>query len=101
MRYLVEGHASMERGNTIDAGEGPGPIFAKIVERFRPEAFYGNPLRRQIYMIVELETPAKMAELMYIITWFAGFEPTFTPLMSPETYAEAITNAKRIVKPPV
>ena len=61
----------------------------------------GTPLRRQIYMIVELETPAKMAELMYIITWFAGFEPTFTPLMSPETYAEAITNAKRIVKPPV
>ncbi len=50
MRYLVEGHASMERGNTIDIGEGPGPIFAKIVERFRPEAFYGNPSRRQVFM---------------------------------------------------
>ncbi len=75
MRYLVEGHASMERGNTIDTGEGPGPIFAKIVERFRPEAFYGNPSRRQVFMVVELETPAKMAELMYIFTWFAGAEP--------------------------
>ena len=100
MRYLVEGHASMERGNTIDAGEGPGPIFAKIAERFRPEAFYGNPSRRQVFMVVELETPAKMAELMYLFTWFAGSEPTFTPLMPPETYAEAIANAKRIVSPP-
>ena len=101
MRYLVERHASMERGNTIDTGEGPGPIFAKIVERFRPEAFYGNPSRRQVFMVVELETPAKMAELMYIVTWFAGAEPTFTPVMPPETYTEAITNAKRIVSPPV
>ena len=62
MRYLVEAHASMERGNTVDAGDGPGPIFAKIVERFRPEAFYGNPARRQIFMIVELDTPAKTTE---------------------------------------
>jgi hypothetical protein len=101
MRYLVEGHASMERGNAIDAGEGPGPIFAKIVERFRPEAFYGNPSRRQVFMVVELETPAKMAELMYLFAWFTGSDPTFTPLMPPETYAEAIANAKRIVSPPV
>ena len=43
MLYLVEAHASMERGNKIDAEKGPGPIFAKVVERFRPEAFYGNP----------------------------------------------------------
>ena len=32
MLYLVEAHASMERGNTIDAGEEPGRMFAKIVE---------------------------------------------------------------------
>jgi hypothetical protein len=25
-----------------------------------------------------------MAELMYILTWFAGTEPTFTPVMRPE-----------------
>ncbi len=101
MRYLVEVHASMERGNTIDAGEGPGPLFAKIVERFHPESFFGNPSRRQIFMVVDLETPAEMAELMYILTWFAGTEPAFTPVMSPEVYAEAIENAKRIVPPPV
>ena len=66
MLYLVEAHASMERGNKIDGEKGPGPIFAKIVERFRPEAFYGNPSRRQIFLVVDLDTPAKMAELMYV-----------------------------------
>ena len=99
MLYLVEAHASMERGNKIDAEQGPGPIFAKVVERFHPEAFYGNPSQRQVFMVVELDTPAKMAELMYVLTWFAGTEPTLTPVMRPEIYAEAIENAKRIVSP--
>ena len=38
MLYLVESHPSMLRGNTIDSAEGPGPEFAKIFERFKPEA---------------------------------------------------------------
>lgn len=100
MLYLVEAHASIERGNAIDAGEGPGSMFAKVAERFRPEAFYGSPSRRQVFMVVDLDTPAKMAELMYVLTWFAGTEPTLTPVMRPEIYGEAIRNAKRIVSPP-
>jgi len=52
-------------------------------------------------MVVDLDTPTKMAELMYILTWFAGTEPTLTPAVRPEVYAEAITNAKRIMSPPV
>jgi hypothetical protein len=69
MLYLVQAHASMERANTADSGEGPGPVFAKVAERFRPEAFYGNPTRREIFMVVNLDTPAQMAELMYILSW--------------------------------
>ena len=38
MLYLVEAHPTVERANVVDAGEGPGPVIAKIVERFRPEA---------------------------------------------------------------
>ena len=101
MLYLVEAHASMEQGNTIDAGEGPGPTFAKIVERFHPEAFYGNPSQRQVFLVVNLDTPAQMAELMFILTWFTSAEPTFTPVMHPETYTEAIASAKLIMSPPV
>ena len=39
MLYLVEGHPTIDVGDRVDAGEGPGPTFAKIIERFRPQAF--------------------------------------------------------------
>ena len=100
MLYLVQADTSIEKANTIDAGEGPGPVFAKIVERFHPQSFYGNPSRRQIFMVVNLDTPTQMAELMYVLTWFTCVEPTFTPVMDPAIYAEAIANAKRILSPP-
>jgi hypothetical protein len=99
MLYLVEAHPTVERANVVDAGEGPGPVIAKIVERFRPQAIYGNPSRRQVFMVVDLDTPAKMAELMYVLAWFVDVEPTFTPLMSPEIYGEAIAKAKQIITP--
>jgi hypothetical protein len=99
MLYLVEAHPTPEKGNVVDAGAGPGPVIEKIVERFKPKAIYGNPSRRQVFMVVDLDTPAKMAELMYVLAWFVDVEPTFTPLMSPEIYGEAIANAKKIIKP--
>jgi hypothetical protein len=99
MLYLVEGHPTIEVGDAVDAGEGPGLMFQKIIERFRPQTFHGNPTRRQVFMIVELETPAKIAELMYVLSWWLKTEPTFTPLMAPEIFAEAITNAKKIISP--
>src|SRR5438128_12498987 len=101
MLYLVETKGSMTRANAIDAGEGPDPIFAKIVERFHPEALYGNPTRRQIFMVVNLDTPEEMAELMFVLTWFDGVDPTFTPIMRPDGFGKAITNAKLIISPPV
>jgi hypothetical protein len=90
----------MERANEVDKGEGPAPLFAKIAERFRPQALYGNPAQRQALMVVDLEGPVQIAELMYVLTWFSGGEPTFTPIMPPEVYGEAIENAKKIVSPP-
>jgi hypothetical protein len=99
MLYLVEGHPTIEVGDQVDAGEGPGPMFQKIMDRFHPQSFYGNPTRRQVFMIVELETPAKVAELMYVLSWWLKTEPTFTPLMSPEIFGEAIANAKKIISP--
>jgi hypothetical protein len=29
MLYLVQAHASMERANTADSGEGPGPVLQR------------------------------------------------------------------------
>jgi hypothetical protein len=36
----------------------------QVVGRFHPEAFYGNPTGRQVFMVVNLDTPVKIAELM-------------------------------------
>ena len=47
----------------MDKGEGPGPFFAKIAERFRPQAIYGDPTRRHIFIVVDLRGPAEIAEL--------------------------------------
>jgi hypothetical protein len=99
MLYMVEAAASMEKGNAIDAGPGPGPIFEKIGQRFRPQAFYGDASRRHIFMVVEIADAAQMAELMYVLTWFAGTEPKFTPIMAPELFGQAMEQAKKIIAP--
>ena len=39
MLYLVQTDAAMGRANQIDAGEGPGPTFAKIADRFVQKPF--------------------------------------------------------------
>ena len=100
MLYLVQTNAEMKTANAIDEGPGPGPFFSKVLDRFRPEAIYGSPDRRSVIMVVNLDTPALIAELMYALTWFSGNEPTFTPVMKPEVYGEAIANAKRVINPP-
>ena len=95
MLYMVQLTADIERANEIDSKGGPGPVFAYIVERFKPQAIYGTPTRRQIFMVVDLADETTTAELMYVLTWFAGAEPTFTPIMSPEAYGQAIENARK------
>ena len=95
MLYMVEITASMERGNAIDAGEGPGPFISYVTEHFGVQAMYGDPTRRHGYLIVELEDAAKISELMYVLTWWSGTEPKFTPIMPMEVYAQGIENAKK------
>ena len=95
MKYLVVAHPSIERGNAFDSQGGPASFIAHIMERFKPEAFYGTPTRRQVVLIVDLATEADVAELMYLFTWANGTEPSFTPLMSPEVYTQGIENAMK------
>jgi|SRR5271165_544416 len=55
---------------------------------------------RHVFIVVNLDTPAEIAELMYLLTWFTGGEPKFTPLANPQVFGEAIANAKKIAAPP-
>ena len=99
MRYLVEVAASIERGNALDEAGGPGPMFAHIMERFKPEAFYVDLTRRHIFLVADLQSPAEIEELMYICTFAAGTDPKFTPVITLSEAAsvipEAIQNAKK------
>ena len=52
MRFMVEIDAGMEKANAIDAAGGPGPMLAKLGERFRPETIYGKASRRGAYIVV-------------------------------------------------
>ena len=99
MLYLVEVEASIEKANEIDRSGGPAETIGKIIERFSPQGIWGDSTRRRILMVVELETPAKTTELMYVLTWFAGGNPRFTPIMPLDVFGEAIEKAKGIVSP--
>ncbi len=90
MKYLVETHASIEAGNALDEPGGTGATFAQLALRFKPEAVYGNPTRRQAFVIIELGTEADVAELKYVLTWATGNEPVFTPIMPAETMEKAL-----------
>src|SRR5215467_1723220 len=100
MLYMVEAWPTVENANRIDKEGGPGPVFAKIVERFHPQSMWGNPTRRQIFMVVELNSEVEIAELMYVLAWFTSNEPKITPIMSPNIYDEAVSKAKKIISPP-
>ena len=44
MRFMVEVDAGMEKANAVDGAGGPGPMLAKLAERFKPEAVRGAVL---------------------------------------------------------
>jgi hypothetical protein len=48
------------------------------------------------FMVVNLDTPAQIAELMYVLTWFTA-EAHFH---ADHADGEAIANAKKIIGPP-
>jgi hypothetical protein len=89
MRFMVEVDAGMEKANAVDGAGGPGPMLAKLAERFKPEAVYGKASRRGAYMVVDLKSPADISELMYALTWGTGGEPKFTPILT-ESFDEII-----------
>jgi hypothetical protein len=80
MKYLVHITASVEQGNAIESSGGPGPLFGWLVERLKPEAAWGTPTSRQVYMVVDYNDPSTIAETMLAVSKVCGKEPTFTPV---------------------
>jgi hypothetical protein len=92
MRYMVHIQIPLEAGNALDDPNGPGPgeLIKHIVGRFKPESMYLSPARREIWMAVDFEKQAHIAELMLIATRKFGTYPEFIPVVTLQEFPEMI-----------
>jgi hypothetical protein len=82
MKYLVQVTPSFEAANKLDAGPGgPGPLFAHIGDRFKPEAFYVGADSRTAWWVIDFDGPQSMTEFLHIMVQKAGTEPRLSPVM--------------------
>jgi len=74
MRYLVRGVVPENVGNKLDASGGPGKLLGHLTARFKPECAYANYEKRELFMVIDFETPAKQAEFMILWSrWFGNY----------------------------
>jgi hypothetical protein len=94
MRYLVTCEASKDAGDRLDTQPGgPGPFFAQVAERFRPEAFYVAADRRAVFWIMDLPDAAAITELMHLTLAKAGSYPVLQPVLTGDEARTAVPAA--------
>jgi hypothetical protein len=101
MKHMVRLQVTPEAGIAIEARSGgPGPVMGRLVERFKPEALYMSPARREIFMVCEL-SPTDMGELMIAGCAISGQYPEFIPVVEGKEFGalvgKAMSAAKKIV----
>ncbi len=101
MRYVIHFQATIEAGNKLDAGGGPGNFFGYLTERYKPEGAWVDTSRRQGWMVADITDPAAIAELMMVCTRTLGTYPIVTPVTTlQETAALAKTASENAKKAP-
>jgi hypothetical protein len=85
MRYLMRFEASMEAGGRVDRSTGgAGAAIGKILNLLKPETFYVSVFRREMFMIVNSNDPALLAEAAHAVQLVAGANLEVTPIMTGE-----------------
>lgn len=102
MKHLVRMPITPQAGHDLEARPGgPGPVVGRLVERFKPEAVYMCPARRELFLVCDL-TSADMAELMIAGGQLAGQYPEFIPVLEGKEFGavigKAIPGAKKLVE---
>jgi hypothetical protein len=88
MRYLIRFEASIEAGGKVDRSTGgAGAAIGKILDLLKPETFYVSVFKREMFMIVNSNDPALLAEAAHAVQLVAGANLEVTPIM---TGAEAM-----------
>jgi hypothetical protein len=94
MRYLVSCEATLDAGDRLDSQPGgPGAFFAKVAERFRPEAFFVAADRRAAFWVLDLADGAAVTELMHLMLAGARTMPTLQPILTGDEARVAIPAA--------
>ena len=94
MKYMVELCVDAQTGNELEAKPGgPGPVIGRVLGRFKPEVVYMTTTERKIYMVVNLEDPASVTELMIAGAKIAGSYPKFTPVIAGDDFGEVVSKA--------
>jgi uncharacterized protein DUF3303 len=102
MRFMVHWKLTPEAGTAIEKRPGgPGPVIGRIVERFKPEAMFLAPTRRECWMVVSLSEYADIAEAMITFSELTGEYAEFTPVCTPQEFpavvAKAMPAARKLV----
>jgi hypothetical protein len=102
MKHMVRIPVTVAAGHEIEKRPGgPGPVMSRLAERFRPDAMYMCPARREVFMVCNLET-ADMAELMIAGSNIGGQYPEFLPVIEAKEFGgvvgKAMTGAKKLIE---
>jgi hypothetical protein len=94
MKYMVELSLTAQAGNEIEQRPGgPGPIVGRLLEEFKPEQVYMTLSERTIYMVCDLDTPAKTAALMITGANIGGQYPKLTPVIPGKDFGATVEKA--------
>lgn len=102
MRHLVHGIVPPDVGNRLDDSGGPGKLIAHLMSRFQPECAYASYERREVFLVIDFETPAKQAEFMILWSrWFGNYTemtPVHPLAETPRVAEEALEQVKKAPK---
>ena len=93
MRHIVRVEPSKEAADALDAGGGPGKLFAYIGERWRPEAFYVAAGKRVAFWVIDFADHASMVEFTHLALAKAGANPEYVPVLDGAEAAKIIPAA--------
>lgn len=100
MKYLFHGTPTVEAATRIEAEGGPRALFNYLNERLKPEAFYVSALRREVWLVADVDDPAILTEVLLAVSRKIGNEPTIVPVHTLKDFGgivgKAIENAKKL-----
>lgn len=97
MKYLINSDRSVEEWSDIERDM---PTRRKVAEQicdnFKPEVFYFYADRAGMVMIVDVDKPDKLTEIMLLLRR-AGLHPTIAPLAKQEDIDHIILDMAKLV----